>query len=697
MTALDCADPEMPLHRMSEQSRPRRTVPPAVLWLLVSITAIAAIYGGVALRKWFFDVTEPIHFRNDNTRNWTWGYYTYANMAWHGRSFLDTYDDVGIQDRQGRLWIDYAPGRLAVYTAWAWWNNTRSVDDARLQRELLDGAYHSDRAFYQFFFWFNFAVEIFTAIGMFLLVRQVLQQAGASALRATIVPLIAGLLAMLNPASIISAYGWPSGDSWVVPGFIWAVYFARIDRWFWAGVTLAIGAMFKGQILFVAPLLVLWPLFQLRWRAPLLLLAGAIGTFGLLTCGWTLSNVDAAHVRSLNTSALLLAIVPAIVVIALSLARPMIWRRVRRQTPLIVYLIAAAMTLLPLVAVLWPAWFFAGDLLGSNAGWLTPGRLSYALLLPLAMAAVTGVFFVPRRWLAFVAVFLIGGGALVSMRIFNTSYAWFDASYGFGTNHWPKMVMGFTSNIPGILSRYYGWDNFSGPSQTVFTLMGSAITMKTLMLSIFAFTMLLTAIGIAIQDARQSPAFLVAIVTPWMLFFTIPCQIHERYLLFAAWTACICIGHSVGMTLLGLLASLLTFAMTLHVMLVNRAPTRVWNRQLYQWYPEWFDPHTRFGFDLLRWISGTFPDIGWAVILATLIFLYITLRPGRRGVTRNLSNISTPGLTYSGDPGSAAVDLPEADRPSTAGTERRGYSESDETLPPTTASDTPPRTFVRPL
>ncbi len=89
-----------------------------LLWTMVAIVSLTAIWSGVELRQWWFRVTTPVHF-GDIERNWLWGSYTYYNIHDKGRSFLDTYDDVGIQGRRNALWIDYAPARLLVNTLWA--------------------------------------------------------------------------------------------------------------------------------------------------------------------------------------------------------------------------------------------------------------------------------------------------------------------------------------------------------------------------------------------------------------------------------------------------------------------------------------------------------------------------------------------------------------------------------------------------
>src|SRR5258707_1229617 len=54
------------------------------------------------------------------------------------------------------------------------------------------------------------------------------------------------------------------------------------------GCLLAIGAMLKGQLLFVAPLFVLWPLWQKQWTSALRVLAGIVATTALIVSPWLL-------------------------------------------------------------------------------------------------------------------------------------------------------------------------------------------------------------------------------------------------------------------------------------------------------------------------------------------------------------------------------------------------------------------------
>jgi hypothetical protein len=87
---------------------------------------------------------------------------------------------------------------------------------------------------------------------------------------------------------ILDAHGWPQWDVWIVPFYLFAALAASTKRWFWCGCLLAAGAMLKGQLLFVAPFFVLWPLCQKRWMSALCLLAGFTTAAALFVSPWLL-------------------------------------------------------------------------------------------------------------------------------------------------------------------------------------------------------------------------------------------------------------------------------------------------------------------------------------------------------------------------------------------------------------------------
>jgi uncharacterized membrane protein (UPF0136 family) len=92
---------------------------------------------------------------------------------------------------------------------------------------------------------------------------------------------------------ILDAHGWPQWDVWILPFYLFAALTALKNRWFWCGCLLAFGAMFKGQLLFVAPLFVFWPLWQKRWMSALRVLAGLTATAALIVSPWLLRTPTA--------------------------------------------------------------------------------------------------------------------------------------------------------------------------------------------------------------------------------------------------------------------------------------------------------------------------------------------------------------------------------------------------------------------
>ncbi len=87
---------------------------------------------------------------------------------------------------------------------------------------------------------------------------------------------------------ILDAHGWPQWDVWILPFYLFAAFVALKNRWFWCGCLLAAGAMLKGQLLFVAPFFVFWPLWQNKWLPTLRVLAGFVVTIALIVSPWLL-------------------------------------------------------------------------------------------------------------------------------------------------------------------------------------------------------------------------------------------------------------------------------------------------------------------------------------------------------------------------------------------------------------------------
>ena len=204
------------------------------------------------------------------------------------RGYFALYERVKDEAYENDYGLDYPPLRLLAMSIWA--KHVRSefpeVEDGhpKLINPLLK---------------INVLCELLSAVAIFLLVRFCVRRSsritrsrflGALPVknRASICGLAAASVAWLEPSMILDAHGWPQWDVWVLPFYLFAALAALKNRWFCCGCLLAAGAMLKGQLLFVAPFFVLWPLWQKRWTSALRVLAGFTATTALIVSPWIL-------------------------------------------------------------------------------------------------------------------------------------------------------------------------------------------------------------------------------------------------------------------------------------------------------------------------------------------------------------------------------------------------------------------------
>src|SRR6266550_4529094 len=262
---------------------------------------ILLLLGGIQLRRWTWAETRHVRFQHDIVNAFYWGSETLAQArrlspneasanSWtaFARGYFTLYDRVQRKAYKNDYRLDYPPLRLLVMSIWA--RQVRSdfpgVDDGHPKhlKPLLN---------------VNLACELISALAIFLLVRLwVRRSSGAThspflrglALqhRAMICGLAAASVAWLEPSMILDTHGWPQWDVWILPFYLFAVLAALKKRWFLCGCLLAAGAMLKGQLLFVAPFFILWPLWQKRWNLALAVLAGFIATAALIASPWLL-------------------------------------------------------------------------------------------------------------------------------------------------------------------------------------------------------------------------------------------------------------------------------------------------------------------------------------------------------------------------------------------------------------------------
>ncbi len=254
--------------------RRRRVARVVAMYLLLMGTLGVAVWGGVELRRWAWDTAEPIRFQ-----------YDIQNAFNQGRRALDVgylhvYDQlVDRHGTDGRFDLDYPPLRLLVMTRWVAWLGAQEPGIERWRNE-----YALTRPLLRL----NLAMELASVVAVFVLVRWwVRRQAGALAepceVKAAGWGALAALLLWFNPALILNAHAWPQWDAWALPFFLWALWMVSVGRFGPAGFIIAVGAMFKGQVLIVAPVLVLIPLLR-----------GQIGGVLRMALGFALGGVACA-------------------------------------------------------------------------------------------------------------------------------------------------------------------------------------------------------------------------------------------------------------------------------------------------------------------------------------------------------------------------------------------------------------------
>jgi hypothetical protein len=268
---------------------------------LLVFLIVALFLGGIQLRRWIRETTRHVRYEHDTVNGFYWGSEVLKEArrlspdeasanSWTGfcRGYFALYDRVKYDAYKKDYGLDYPPLRLLVMAIWAKEvrNQFPGVDDGhpKLVNPLLK---------------INLLCELLSAVAIFLLVRLCLQRCSPEMPlpllrnlplehRASICGLAAASAAWLEPSMILDAHGWPQWDVWILPFYLFAALAALKNRWFLSGCLLATGAMFKGQLLFVAPFFVLWPLWQKRWTRALRMLAGFTGTAALIASPWLL-------------------------------------------------------------------------------------------------------------------------------------------------------------------------------------------------------------------------------------------------------------------------------------------------------------------------------------------------------------------------------------------------------------------------
>ncbi|MBA3543287.1 MAG: hypothetical protein H0T83_02430, partial [Chthoniobacterales bacterium] len=273
--------------------------------LLLALLMLALLLSGIWLRRAAWQQTTHLRFQRDIANAFYWGSQTLAEGArlspgdkpdsWRAftRGYIGLYDRVEREAYEKNYYLDYPPLRLLAMSVWA-----------KQVRVKFPGAEDGTPEYVEPLLKVNLLCELATAAAIFLLVRLGVRRASGAtdsgllhrlppAERGTLCGLAAASVVWLEPSLILDAHAWPQWDCWILPFYLFAALAALTRRWFWCGCLLALGGMLKGQLLFVTPFFVFWPLWQKRWARAGRVLAGFASTFALVVSPWLLRDVRA--------------------------------------------------------------------------------------------------------------------------------------------------------------------------------------------------------------------------------------------------------------------------------------------------------------------------------------------------------------------------------------------------------------------
>jgi hypothetical protein len=561
-------------------------------WLVLIGLACQSLETGLRIRRQAWDDYAHWRYQGD-IRN----AYSKGSMALDPRNgYLNLYTRFRQQPRPGSFFnLDYPPIRLLIMTKWVAWT----------RREFPEVHYWQDSyAFNAPLLQLNADMAVAGFAGMWLLVglwtwrssTPPRQLAGAKngpwheplvnfwtslpILGAAGVGLIAAELFWFNPAMIWDAHVWPQWDIWPLPFYIFAILAASVDAWWSAGLLLAVGALLKGQMLMVAPVMILWPIFAGKFRSAFRCAVGlGFGLFGYAS-PWLLrtSNEKTWELSWFSVAWVLSAVLAAVLI------HPR-FKHVRHRLALRG---AAAIAAAALLA--WPFIYQTG-----SANWYALGSIA---------ALYATIAFLPPKWSPRWGIWLATAvvAALAICPWFGGSMDWWKVGFERGTVQYMNMHNGSTLNLAAILERN-GWHS---PKDDAGMFDGQMLSLRTVMIWIYAISLVACGIGAAIHDRRRDGRVLISLVTPWILVYVLLLQMHDRYLNFAAGLTAVAPVAGVGLTLVHLVITALALAST--VLSVDGASPPA----------------------VQRFLNSLNPDAAWMTIMCAAIFLWISVAPRRR-------------------------------------------------------------------
>lgn len=603
----------------------------AAVWVLLVDFVFAAVMQGLQLRRNLWEQTHTIRFEGDIRNAYHWGYLAavFERIDERTPGWIQLYDRLLAGRFGGRAefgGFDYPPLRLAIVTNWVQWTQRHWPNTEEWRRE-----YEFSRPM----LWLNNVAELIAAVAVFCIVRQWRRRSApryaARPYRGVIPGLLAATLLWFNPAVLWDAHVWPQWDMWILPFFLWAVFLASNRWWFSAGVLLGVGTLIKGQILWAAPVFLLWPIFALDFRAFFRVACGFAFAVAISTWPFLVRSDETRQwVRNVMIAGALLAI-PLLLRRRAGLLNPL-RARLAGSEPAESTTASADCSKTPPDGNLADVYASLRD----HAVWIYLAMSAIVLLLVvqpffrlpinwsiqallLIVASLAAIWVLPRRD----APYFLAAGMAAAIFLGGVykggSFGWYEVGFRYGAEKYQnEMFTSGTSNLCTLLERVYGWRH---PHEMVAIEMplvdlpqwlnvlgwfGYAapfhMELRTVLAGIFIVALIICAWGAAVHHRRKDPRFLIAVCAPFVLFFTLMPQMHDRYLIWGAAASAIFVAVGAGPTLLHLLISGFCWMMI------------AWNT---------FRADSRWHVELVRFVRSAHTDIAWPVLLIALILLYL--------------------------------------------------------------------------
>ncbi len=542
-------------------------------------------YAGWELRNWLWDNTKPVRFQWDIRNGYNWGQrtlfqsrelagieprsttpITWAQFFVGYHSMYDRVEENASRRNTDRYGLDYSPLRLLVMSAWV-----KHLSD--IHPDVKEWRDEDTWPLLRF----NLVMEALAAVLIFGVVYDSMRRFGRGFLISWTTATIGMLVSWFNASTLLDAQAWPQWDVWLVPFFVAAMWASMRNAFFIAGLSVALGSMLKGQILIVAPVLLLFAIFAGNISGALRMLIGFCFAFVTVTSVWLIPSWNAlAWVMTVTGIAAIYSTVTP--------------RFQLRTFAWIAFFVA------PVLAIVWPMY--------------SSGSTEYAAMSVTLVAAAT---LIPvRRGRAHFIAFIFVCAMLLASLHFNGSWAWAKIGYGFPTRNYQTLAMGPSSNIPAILQHVYGWQIFdtvwTAPKFADFFTEYRLTTMRTTLVAIYGALLVVCAIAAARHARKCDPKLLVALTAPWIAMFALMPQMHERYLTYAAAVCGVAIASSLGLAMLHIVIIAISSTMVFHCMLAANGSQLA--------------AHSL--------IARTHPHLGWMVALLAAIFVYCACTPSRR-------------------------------------------------------------------